>query len=238
LKSSLQKLKLIKKGDLTMILDSTSLGKTLDNINEKILYGELITQEEGLEAAHWIASRQGEKGHYRYLFAPTSSDFEQGMKLFTGEKLLCASARHVMGQEAARAAWLLGSRDSTVRAAYDRATSWMQANPGFLESGMYCCGRCSLAFWRHFWIGNFENKEASMIKGLQSMKDYRIGDGKWHRFPFFYAVYTLLDLDLEPAREELKYAQPVIERYLKSSRSGAYSKRKVAILQKALANLN
>lgn len=221
-----------------MILDSTSMGKTLDNINEKLLFNEAIAQEEGLAAARWIASRQGEKGHYRYLFAPTPSDFEVGMKLFTGEKLVCASARHVLGQEAARAAWLLGSRDPIVRAAYDRATSWMQEDPGFQQTGMYCCGRCSLAFWRHFWVGNFENKEASIAKGIQSMKSYRLGDGKWHRFPFFYAVYTLLDLDLEPANAELKYAQPVIEKYLKSTRTGMYSKRKIAFMQKALDRLN
>ena len=221
-----------------MVLDSTSLMKTVENINEMFLFSETIPQEEGLEAARWIVSRQGEKGHYRYLFAPTPSDFEQGMHLFTGEKLVCASARHVMGQEAARAAWLLGSRDPIVKVAYDRATSWMHEDPGFIHSGTYCCGRCTLAFWRHFWVGNFENKGAYIIKGLQSMKDYRLGDGKWHRFPFFYAVYTLVDLDLEPAYAELKYARPVIEKNLENTRAGKYSKRKVAILQKALDSIN
>ena len=92
-----------------MILDPTSLMKTVDNINEHFLFGESIPTQEGLEAARWIAAQQGKKGHYRYMFAPTSSDFEQGMRLFTGERLVCASARHIMGQEAARAAWLLGN---------------------------------------------------------------------------------------------------------------------------------
>jgi hypothetical protein len=208
--------------------------KTIDNINDKFLFDDGITQEEGLEAARWIASRQGEKGHYRYLFAPTPFDFEQGMHLFTGEKLVCASARHVMGQEAARAAWLLGSQDPIVRRAYDRATSWMHEDLGFQQSGTYCCGRCTLAFWRNFWVGNFENKEALIIKGLQSMKGYRLDDGKWHRFPFFYAVYALVDLDLEPAYAELKYALPVMEQYIKKTRRGAYSQRKITILEKAL----
>ena len=114
----------------------------------------------------------------------------------------------------------------------------MQEDPGFQQTGMYCCGRCSLAFWKHFWVGNFENKEASISKGLESMKSYRDGDGKWHRFPFFYAVYTLIDLDLEPAYAELNYARPVIERYLKSTRTGSYTKRKIAIMEKALNILN
>ena len=57
--------------------------------------------------------------------APTQADFEQGIRVFTGERLVSASARHIMGQEAARAAWLLGRTDPAVRNAYDRVTRWM-----------------------------------------------------------------------------------------------------------------
>lgn len=221
-----------------MILDTHSLVNTIDNINEKYLYGETINPQEGLEAARWITSRQGKKGSYRGMCAPTPSDFEQGIRVFTGERLVSASAMHIMGQEAARLAWLLGQQDPDVREAYDRVTAWMHEVTDFQQSGTFCCGRCTLAFWRHFWVGNFDHKEASIIKGLQSMRDYRLGDGKWHRFPFFYAVYTLLDLDLEPARAELIYARPVIERYLKNSRTGVFSPRRVAIFQKALDMVN
>jgi hypothetical protein len=219
-----------------MILDSTSLVKTLDNINDKFLFGETITQAEGLEAARWIVSQQGEKGSYRGMAAPTPSDFEKGIRLFTGERLLSASARHIMGQEAARATWLLGNQDPIVGDTYHRAAGWMQEAPDFEHSGTYCCGRCTLAFWRHFWVGDFQNKEALITKGLQIMTDLRLGDGKWRRFPFFYAVYTLHDLDLEPALEELKYARPVMEKYLKNSRADVYSKRRVAIITQILNN--
>jgi len=212
--------------------------KTLDNINEKFLFGETITQEEGLEAAQWIASQQGKKGSYRGLFAPTQSDFEHGIRLFTGERLVSASGRHILGQEAARAAWLLGNQDSVVRKAYDQATGWMHEAPDFEQSGTYCCGRCTLAFWRHFWVGNFQNKEDHIQKGLKMMKDYRMNDGKWRYFPFFYAVYTLMDLNLEPAYAELKYARPVMEQYVKKNRASAYSERRVAIFEYALEKVN
>jgi hypothetical protein len=220
------------------ILDSTSLMKTVDNINERFLFGEAISQEEGLEASRWIATRQGEKGHYRSLFAPTPSDFEHGIRLFTGEKLVCASARHIMGQEAARAVWLLGMADPAVQKAYQRATSWMHEDINFQQSGTYCCGRCTLAFWRHSWVGDFENKELHIVKGLAMMKDCRKQDGEWRSFPFFYAVYTLLDLDLEPALAELRYARPRMEKYLKNARTGSYSKRRINIIEKALDKMN
>ena len=48
----------------------------------------------------------------------------------------------------------------------------------------------------------------------------------------------LRDLDLEPARVELAYARPVMERYIKRSQSDLFSGRKVAILTKVLENLN
>jgi hypothetical protein len=160
------------------------------------------------------------------------------MHLFTGEKLVCASARHIMGQEAARAAWLLGKEDAVVQNAYHRATSWMHEEPGFQESGTYCCGRCTLAYWRHSWVGDFEDKEAHIVKGLQVMKGCRKPDGEWRSFPFFYAVFALLELDLEPAHAELKHALPVMERYIKNNRVGIYSQRRITVIQKALEKLN
>lgn len=216
------------------ILDSNSLVETLDNINERILYDEVITPDEGLEASQWIISRQGEKGSYRGLFAPTQYDFDHGIHLFTGEKLECASARHIIGQESARALWLLGSRNPVAREAYHRATGWIQQAPEFQQSGVYCCGRCSLAFWRHFWVGDFEDKEVLITRGLKMMKNLRLGDGKWRTYPFFYAIYTLTELDLEPAREELTYARLAIEKHLKHSRAGFYSQRRSTIFTKAL----
>jgi hypothetical protein len=114
----------------------------------------------------------------------------------------------------------------------------MQETPDFQHFGTYCCGRCTLAFWRHFSVANFENKEILITKGLQIMKNLRLGDGKWRTFPFFYAVYTLRDLDLEPAFTELKYARPVMEKYLKNSRRGVYTKRRLAMITKVLENQN
>src|SRR4030065_1379576 len=116
-----------------MILDPNSLIKTIDNINQQFLLGNAITQEEGLEASRWIISRQGGKGSYRDMSAPTQPDFEQGIRLFTGERLVSASARHIMGQEAARAAWLLGKENPVVQEAYQRATRWMHPTPEFQQ---------------------------------------------------------------------------------------------------------
>jgi hypothetical protein len=221
-----------------MILDSNSLMNTIDNVNELFLADSSIPEEEGLAVASWIVSRKGEKGAYRGMFAPTPQDFEHGIRVFTGEILTSASARHIMGQESARAAWLLAKDDPIVRSAYDQATNWMSETPDFQHTGTYCCGKCSLAFWRHFKVGNFNHQEAMLSKGLSVMKTYRSGDGKWHRFPFFYAIYTLHELELEEARAELIYARPVMERYLHRTPKDIYSRRKFTILEKALKQIS
>ena len=216
------------------ILDHNSLVHTLDNINMHMLLGETISPQAGLEAARWIASRQGGKGAYRGMFAPTEADFEQGIHVFTGETLTCASARHIMGEEAARAAWTLGRQDAEVRAAYERASAWMRASTESFKDGTFCCGRCTLAFWRHYWVGDFGDKEALISRGVQTMKTQRVEDGKWRRYPFYYTIYTLQELDLEAARAELKYARQAMERLLRSKREGSFSQRRKLILEKAL----
>jgi hypothetical protein len=220
-----------------MLLDTTSLVNTIDNINEKFLYGEQIPQQEALETARWITSLQHRKGSYRGMPAPTAYDFDHGIRVFTGEKLAYASARHILGEEASRAAWLLGGHDPEVRDAYHRTTSWMQDNPSFQHTGTFCCGKCSLAFWRHYWVSDYRNKQDYLLKGMQWMKEKRLGNGKWRTLPFYYAIYTLLDLNLESARAELAYARPAMERFLRRIRQGEFSSRRVTIINRALETI-
>ncbi len=221
-----------------MILDTDSLMNTVDHINEQFLTGKRISPQEGLEAARWISTRQGKKGAYRTLYAPTQTDFGRGIHNFPGEKLTSASARHVLGQEAARAVWLLGSQDPIIKATYNQAVAWMRDHEGFQQTGTFCCGRCTPAFWRHYWAGNFKNKEASLVRGLDTLKLSRDGKGRWGRYSFPYTIYALLDIDLEPALQELKYALPAMERSIKALRSGTFSNRRKMILEKAIEKVN
>jgi hypothetical protein len=220
------------------LLDPTSLQNTVDAVNDHFLTGKTIAPDAALETARWIAARQGLKGSYRGMAAPTERDFAQGIRLFTGERLVSASARHIMGEEAARAAWLLGRQDSAVSAAYQTAVKWMHGVSATNADGTFCCGKCTPAFWRHFWAGDFENQAAFVAKGLQALKGQRIGDGQWRRYPFFYTVYTLVDIELEEAREELRYARPVMEKHLKSGRAGAFWQRRRMIMERALEKIN
>lgn len=218
------------------LLNRTSLMLTLDYVNEAQLYGRDISPDEQQTIVRWITSRQGAGPSYRGLYSPTNTDHDYGIQLFTGEDLRSnVSAMHYLGQEAARLICLFAADDTQVNSAYERAVEWMRNHPTFAQSGTHCCGRCTSAYWRHFWVGSFENKEAALVNGLKALSNQRDGKGKWRRFPYYYTLLVLSDIDLEPACQELRYTLPVLERYLKGEKPGLYYKRRKAIVEKALA---
>ena len=61
-------------------------------------------------------------------------------------------------------------------------------------------------------------------------------EGRWRRFPFFYTLLALTDIDWKAAREELRYAAPAMEKTLGRLRQGAeHAPRRRALLERALA---
>jgi hypothetical protein len=134
-----------------------SLGATLDALNEAWFQGLALSVSERGAAARWIAGRQGLPGSYGRMFAPTDEEMAEGLRLFTGERIVSlGGARHIVGEEACRALILLDVADPDVAGALARASRGMM---GRLPSspdrarGMYCCARCSVALWRHLAVG-------------------------------------------------------------------------------------
>jgi hypothetical protein len=100
---------------------------------------------------------------------------------------------------------------------------------------MYCCGTCSCAYWRNLAAGGLTRAEARLVQGMKETKTRRLGTGKWRFFPFFYAVLALTEIDLPGARAELRYAAPVLERYLqRAATDKVISRRRHAVAERAL----
>ena len=90
------------------LLHENSLGKTLDAINDALFFEKQIPQEEARRTARWIVGRQGLPTSYAGMFAPTSEDYNEGVRLFTGERISSrVGAGHILGEEACRALLLL-----------------------------------------------------------------------------------------------------------------------------------
>lgn len=220
-----------------------SLAALLDRLQEKQYFGQTIPARELIVAARGIASRQGLPGSYAGMFAPTKLDFRRGMRVFTGEPVRSGAATaHILGEECCRLLLKFKVKDRPVTAALARAEAGMLERLGSAERkhaehiGFYCCGICTAAFWRHLSAGGLDRPETRLKDGLRVLAGYRSDSHRWKRFPFFYTLLALTEMDAPGAKKELRWAAPAAERSLKGLRGvDRYAKRRRAVLEKALA---
>jgi hypothetical protein len=201
------------------LINHNKLTSTIDAVNEAFFLKRSLSKSFRNQIAEWIASRQGMEGSYANMFAPTRKDFQDGLVLFTGEKISSrVGVSHILGQESCRALILLNVKSAGVKLALEKA------NAGFMErmkkyimpkEGTYCCATCSCALWRHLSAGGLENGERILAAGIRTLKSLRDGKGRWKRFPFYYTLLILNEIELPAARKEMQYSARACERLLK-----------------------
>ena len=153
------------------VLYPDSLALTLDALNEAYFFQLPIAHKE--QVAEWLAGRQGKPGSYANMFAPTKVDFNESIRLFTREKVQSRVATsHILGEEACRALILLEVHSSSVDDTLGRASLGMmnRLKTSNRLSGMYCCGTCTPALWRHLAVGGLEDGEAWLSAGMSMLK--------------------------------------------------------------------
>lgn len=224
------------------ILHANSLAVTLDALNEFFFMGHSLPIAERSTVARWLAGRQGVKGAYRGMIAPTPLDFKRGIRLFTGEKVVSGAAiGHVLGEEASRALILLDGRLSAAREALKKSNKGMMRALRSCETparvrGFYCCGTCTAALWRHLAVGGLMQSKRRLKAGLRVLRRYRDGTGKWRRFPFYYTLLALSELGRTLASDELHYTAPLCERLLNRYKAkNKIARRRRILLERILA---
>lgn len=198
------------------IIHHQSLAATLDAVNETFFYGRSLAAAEREETAKWLAELQGrnDRAHTRFPLSPEA--LNGGIPLFTGEKLRTKyPGADVIGVEACRALMLLNGDDPAVRA------TLVRANEGLRDAcfvGSCIIGECAhgaVAVWRYLAIGGLEDAERRLDAHLRRLAAHRDGKGRWQRFPFYYTLLALSELDHPHARVEIQYAAPTCERMLR-----------------------
>ena len=230
------------------LVNPTSLWATIDAIDEAFFAGRQLTRAQRREAATFIAQRQGKPGSYMGMFAPSDTDRQKGIRLFTGERIPPgAGMRHMLGEEACRALLLVDVQSPAVREALTNASrqmlSWVAQSPamarpnGWPPPGMFCCMKCSCVLWRHLAARGEKQYEAFLAAGMKSLRRSRDGEGGWNSWPFAYTLLTLIEIGNPPAVAEIRYAADRCEVELKkrSSRTNVYSLRRRSVLERALA---
>jgi hypothetical protein len=216
-------------------LHPDSLADTIDALNQVFFDHKSLPKTQTDEITRFLVSRQDQPGAYAHMFAPTEKDFQQGIRFFTGEKISTrAGLAHILGEEACRSLLLLKSRRADARSALANATRGMlQRVPK--PAGTYCCGKCSVTYWRHLAAGGLDQQEKRLAAGLKSLKQHRDGTGRWRRFPFYYTLLALTEIGLSDVKSEKKYAAPTLERLLKSSpQNNPYGSRRRQIAHRIL----
>lgn len=212
-----------RRTPIVNIVNPDSMSLTLDALNEALIAGVKLSRTEKEPAAKWIAGRAGLRLSYAGMPAPTDKEYADGVRTFTGEPVKSgASTGHILGEEACRMLVILDVSVLHVENVLEKATRGMMARlllpsgePNPETMGEYCCGQCSVAYWRHLAVGGLQDSEKRLAAGMELLKEARKGDGQWKRFPFHYTLLALSEMKSKLAMEEMRYAAPVAERYVK-----------------------
>lgn len=209
------------------VLDRTSLATTVDAVHHAYFLGHVLPDRQRQAGASWIAGRAAQHGSYEGMPAPTERDFATGCRVFTGERTSSgAGTAHVLGEEACRALLLLDVGGSKVQKALETATESMgrrlrksrrrETNAGREWGGTYCCAKCTCALWRHLTAGGLSevDPEEWLVAGVKSLARHRREDGRWRRFPFWYTLLALTDMDFPAAANEMRHGAARCEKLL------------------------
>jgi hypothetical protein len=236
------------------VLDSTSLAKVTEKVNHAHFFGDKIDKTEAEKAITWITSRYGRvlpasvqaqaNPDPRWAAVPpifhlTETDLKSPVHTFTGEPLKNASMRMIHSREAARALLILSEVTGTpVPEAKEHCVGTGYVANSCADRGLalFCCGPCTASVLRLANFGALGDCEKAIDHLLSALPGHRDDKGTWRRFPFFFTLLALIELDRPAATEELKYAQPVCERKRKRLKpKDDISLRRIAVLDRALA---
>jgi hypothetical protein len=216
-----------------MILHYDSLTATLDAVNEALFKGRSLSKAEREKAARWIASRQVEVGKQAGLFAPTEDDYQECVRLFTGERLgTKLAARNILTAEAARALILFDMGGDIL----ERTNCWLLEQCFASACTVGECAHSTAGLMRYLAVGGLADSEKRLNTHIAVLSQHRDGKGRWRRFPFYYTLLALCETDLPAAVAEMRCAALACERFLRRSpKDDVFTLRQRAVVERVLA---
>ena len=211
------------------------LSTTLDHINDLFFVGMPPTENEKIRAARWITARQVQSGRDAGLFVPCADDSAADL-LFTGEKLWTTSAvRYVRTAEACRSLLLLGRPLDTCQPTLERAYGRLLATCFADDCVMGECAHATLCLMRLLAVGGLPDADARLERHLATLRQYRDGKGHWVRFPFYYTLLALSEIDTSAAICEKRYAAAACQCFLR--RTDVLDARRSLLMERIIAQV-
>jgi len=224
------------------ILHKNSLIETVDAFNEAVFFN-YPWQKEAESLVAWMDSRLGKDRAYAGSYAMTESDWNCEFRLFTGERVSTRAARsHIIAEESTRMMNIIKNEtgiDSDSRKESEKrlAAQILSYIPGnTVSTGFYCCGKCSISLWRCVAGGGFSNRLNILEPAIALLAGARDGSGDWHRYPFYYTLLILAEMDSRLALAEIQYCSERLRRARQrlSGKSDSLSKRRLTLIDRLL----
>ena len=169
------------------LIDEHSLYRTVTNAAMFLFDDGTLTTAHKARVANWILARQNHQ--QGFVFYPTASDLKTGITLFSGEKpktkLL---ANNAVELETLRLLALIQPESSSVQQVFQTANERLA---GLCFADMCDTGECahaSIAYLRYLTAADPDGSAAKITRALGILKRHRAGDGRWHKFPFFFVL--------------------------------------------------
>jgi len=219
-----------------MPIDETSLSGTIDAVDARLVEQEALPEEQRDRVVTFLLGRQVRWGRELGTFAPFPSEFEQGVRLFSGERLRTRLATlNVLSLESARILALLAGERTDVRNALAQ-TSIALGHTCFAVS--HCvvgeCAHSSIAYMRDAASDRSGRRRNWIERHLRVLGAQRDGTGRWRRFPFYYTLLALLDVGTPSAYAELEYARPACLRVIGRASDSPYADRRRRVVERTL----
>jgi len=225
-------------------------------LSAALFFHRPIPAERARKAVALIASRYGLPGAYADTYALFPTERHVGIRLFTGERATGASARHIAAEEACRVLLRLQPRPAAIRAALRAAGESLLQRVGSaaprdrrpdegpdywnwdFRGGTYCCGPCTVAFWRHLLAGGFDQHATRLARGLACLRSMRRSGHTWGRFPFWYTVSALVEMPpTRAALEEMRFAAPSCNKAAGRYPTEGFAQRRAELARRLLARV-
>ena len=87
-----------------------------------------------------------------------------------------------------------------------RCLARVAEDPRNTNPGLYCCGKCSVGLWRNLLAGGLNRQEERLRRGALHLRSMRVGEHRWRKFPFWYTVLALSEMDSAEATTESRIA--------------------------------
>jgi len=219
------------------IEESFSLIKDIDFLNEHLFYNKPLPKRFSDPIIERFLSRQIQYGNSIGQFSLTPNDYLEGSILFTGEKLHTKLAiRSITGQEICRHISLFASKNEKTELVLELADKWLTDScfAEFCSTGE-CC-HSTIGFMRYLNTLKCHNYESILINFIELLAQHRNKKTGWDKFPFYYTLLVLSEINLPEARNELSFALPLCEQnFDKIENVNIHTQRRLDILRKVFS---